>query len=303
MRPFARVLCLALLATTALGGPARGWSSDIHGAICEMAWDLVSPDTREFVLEVRRDARRAKLKSAGDFAASCSWPDDSRHNTHLATYENHWLNVTPDFADRVVPERDCPAYDCAPLAIIRFTSYLAEPATSDRERRRRATALRFVGHFVADLHQPLHAGQRDDRGGNTLLVHWLDTAKSARLHSLWDGPIGERAGFGEDTHASRMARQISDRQRQAWRSLDPWQWADESYQLAKTYAYSHPSGARVKNGDHLRQDYLDAAATTARTRILEAAVRLADLLDTVAAGVNPYAPADDQPSASQPADD
>ena len=64
-------------------------------------------------------------------------------------------------------------------ALARFTETLRDPKASQDDKR---LALRFIVHIIGDLHQPLHAGNGTDRGGNDFKVTWF--GKSTNLHSV-----------------------------------------------------------------------------------------------------------------------
>ena len=60
-------------------------------------------------------------------------------------------------------------------------------AKDSPEKREAILALKFLIHFIADLHQPLHVGLKKDRGGNDLLVKWFQDRTN--LHRLWDSDL------------------------------------------------------------------------------------------------------------------
>ena len=78
---------------------------------------------------------------------------------------------------------------------------LADPAASADAR---AEALRFLIHFMGDLHQPLHVGDNNDRGGNQRVVYL--EGDSTNLHAVWDGKILERAGVTEAVYLAQLRR-------------------------------------------------------------------------------------------------
>ena len=84
---------------------------------------------------------------------------------------------------------DCPGGRCIVAAIAADHAVLANPASSIEDR---AEALRFLIHFMGDLHQPMHVADNGDRGGNRRIVY-LD-GDSTNLHAVWDGKLLERAG-------------------------------------------------------------------------------------------------------------
>ncbi|MEO2182684.1 MAG: S1/P1 nuclease, partial [bacterium] len=135
---------------------AQAWGWDGHRLVCAMAQAKLTPEARIMVdtLLVEGEALKGGQVS---FAESCLWPDDVKYSNHKGTYEQHFINV-PDEALTVDLLRDCAALNCIATGIQKALTYLSRPAGSGREKARRAAALRFLGHFIGDLHQPLHIG-------------------------------------------------------------------------------------------------------------------------------------------------
>lgn len=250
--------------------PAAAWSASGHVTICEIAWQRLTPAAKRMVLRIRAEAR-----IEGTFAGSCAWPDEARSSTHRSTYEYHYVNAPSD-APGLDLARDCPAYDCVLVAIRRYASYVAAEAASERERTRRSEALAFLGHFVGDLHQPLHV-YAPDRGGNDLDVTWF--GERTNLHRVWDHHALERAGIGGMGDGRRLAREIEPSAVAAWGPIDVLGWADESLRLARERAYSDVPGHR-----RLDEDYFRSVEPAIRLRLQQAGARLASLLDALATG-------------------
>lgn len=287
-----RALVVVLLALSS--SQVSGFSLDQHRAICDVAWELLTDEGRSFVQKIRREAQQAAKgvdhDAASTFFRSCVWPDSSRKSTHISTYENHFLNVRKD-DDAVRPGRDCLAYDCAPVAIIRFSTVINRyESTNRRMRERRGEALAFLGHFVADLHQPLHAGHLSDLGGNDIAVRYRDQPRPTNLHAVWDGDLPRAAGVRLDRVEVMVAeiRELDAQTIGSWRDADVWQWASDSYELAKNYAYRNPDKSLVRKNDSLSEAYVRAALPKVREQALKAAVRLAHLIETLASGTNPF---------------
>nr|CBA32582.1 hypothetical protein Csp_D32870 [Curvibacter putative symbiont of Hydra magnipapillata] len=77
-------------------------------------------------------------------------------------------------------ERDCPDGKCVIAAIDRQIEVLRTPGDDEK----RLTALKYVVHFIGDIHQPLHAGFGDDRGGNSYQLQAF--MRGSNLHAVWD---------------------------------------------------------------------------------------------------------------------
>jgi hypothetical protein len=130
-------------------------------------------------------------------------------------------------------------FDCFLVGIQRFSQYLAlQPSSSSREKERRVLALRFLGHFVGDLHQPLHTGFTEDLGGNRIDVHFVDAnghQQTDNLHAVWDGQVLRRAGLITMADADTLNAEITTTQASQWAMLSIADWAAEAHDLARLH--------------------------------------------------------------------
>ncbi|HEX9698484.1 MAG TPA: S1/P1 nuclease [Acidobacteriota bacterium] len=253
------------------------WAAASHQIVCEIAFRRLTDAGRELVATVMAD----DPEPAPAFYESCVWADSSRYGGHQSTYEYHFMNVVVAGADQIVMERDCAAFDCVQVAVARYARYLAaDPAGNGALRERRAAALKFLGHFVGDLHQPLHVGYAYDRGGNDTRVRFFDDPEMRSLHSVWDFYIPDRMGLHADALASaeRLDGEISAADAAAWGTFDIVGWSRESYEMVKGLVYDFPIDSRI--GD----DYFDGAVPVVERRLQQAGVRLALLINHIAAG-------------------
>ncbi|HEX6748381.1 MAG TPA: S1/P1 nuclease [Longimicrobium sp.] len=277
--------------------PAREvWGFEGHRIVCEIAWRQLDPAGRALVSRLRD-------RSYPTFAHSCTWADEllQGNSTHY-TKDYHFINL-PGGRTGIDMVRDCPApRRCAPWAIRHYAERLANRNLSPSQR---AAALKFLGHFVGDIHQPLHAGHPavpgvpgNDRGGNWVQVA-LDGSVT-NLHSAWDARLVSSAGLSLAA-AQALAGEITSGQVNAWSNFDVVAWANESYHLADTLAYARtkpPVSGDEDFGDpkqgkpgpgyniirELDSTYEDAAVRAIRQRLQQAGVRLAHLINHAAAG-------------------
>jgi hypothetical protein len=117
--------------------------------------------------------------------------------------------------------------------INQFAAELGDPATSPSEQ---LLALKFLLHFVGDLHQPLHASDDHDAGGNKKLVTG-EGAHPGNLHHYWDVAFVEGLGTDPRQVAAVLIGQISEPQQKEWSSGTPADWAMEAFALARRDAY------------------------------------------------------------------
>jgi hypothetical protein len=154
--------------------------------------------------------------------------------------------------------------------------------------RARDEALKWIVHLVGDIHQPLHAAENGDLGGNRVAVALAGVRTRGRenLHSAWDGELV--ALVLHTRNRQQPPPDIAELAREA-RSLTaaagqgtPASWARESNNLAKNVAYAYPGFAcgRVPEGAVvLDADYQREAELIVRERLLLAGGRLANLLN------------------------
>jgi hypothetical protein len=149
---------------------ACAWGVQGHQAVAAVAWQDLKPAARQEV------ARLLALEPGQTLISVATWADDQRGP---ATAPWHYLNC-PRGQCQFDAARDCPEGQCVVGAIERQRNILASKAMDDERLR----ALKYLVHFVADIHQPLHAGYQDDRGGNTIQLRFL--MRGSNLHALWD---------------------------------------------------------------------------------------------------------------------
>jgi len=162
-------LALGLLALWG-NPPARAWGSQGHQVVARLAEQQLTPGARAAVQRLLSLEPEAKLWTIAN------WADTTRG---LENGRWHYVNL-PRGNCQYNAERDCPQGQCVVAAIERQSAVLASPASDDE----RLIALKYVVHFMADIHQPLHAGHEDDRGGNRYQLQAF--MAGTNLHALWD---------------------------------------------------------------------------------------------------------------------
>lgn len=287
MRCAATLGCVAVAFAAALvaAPPLAAWSANAHEILCEITWRRLSPAGKRLVGELRR----ADPQPGRTFSASCAWADRVRHRSgshpHTAAY--HYVNV-PAGAAGVDPQRDCPPpRRCVTWAIDHYAARLADRSLAKRER---AEALKFVAHFVGDVHQPLHVGRAADRGGNTIAVDFLGDfgscgrGKERNLHQVWDRNLLEHARMRWPDTAVALDRAITPEQVRSWSAGGPIEWANESHRANATFVYALPEPVE-RCGRPFRPitpAYADRAVAMVRERLQQSGIRLARLIDAAA---------------------
>jgi hypothetical protein len=210
-----------------------------------------------------------KLLAPGTTLADAAvWPDHAGRS--IREFDPlHFVSI-PDHASGYDRERDCPENNCMVEALRWFTSVSADRDAPIMTRR---LALYFVAHLVGDMHQPLHAGRAADRGGVDIVVS--HGGMTTNLHFFWDKDVVDLETGNEKEIAERLAGNITQEERLKWQAGDPAQWTDESLLLVRSHAYN--TGASTELSD----DYVEKARPVVRTRLAQAGIRLAWLLNRV----------------------
>jgi hypothetical protein len=276
-----KTLLAVLLASAILPASAHAWGRTGHAVVAEIARGYLTPKAAAAV-----DALLAADPDAltdPDLGARASWADAWRRD-HKETSEWHFVDTELDHPDlaqacfdfpaSAAPASTGPAKDCVVGRLDAFERELANPATDPAER---ILAFKFVLHFVGDLHQPLHAADNQDKGGNCVPLA-LGGPRTVNLHSYWDGVTVDALGPDAKTIAASLSAQITPQDRAAWETGDARTWAMESFELARTVAYrvgSKPGCATDTAPISLPEGYADKAKATTALQLKKAGVRLA----------------------------
>ena len=253
-----------ILALSAILAPSQAlaWGAEGHEIAAAIALRDLTPAARE---EVGR-----LLGAPVMMVHDASWADEIR-DSRPETGAWHYVDI-PLRAGSYDTRRDCSDDNCVVGQIGDDLRVLSNRHAPDAAR---AEALRFLIHFVADVHQPLHAEDNDDKGGNQ--VHVRLGRERASLHKLWDVDVVEPLGPNPDTIAEAIEHDLSTGQRKDWQSGTPARWANEAHAIAREHIYPPLGGARDLR---LPRDYAVRQAPLARILLAKAGVRLAWLLNT-----------------------
>lgn len=246
-------ICVVLLV---LPAAARAWGNTGHRVVGRIAEDHLSPEAARGVDD---------LLGEETLAQASTWADYVRSEPEWRKADDwHWVTLPGDVSYEESEKN--PNGDLIE-ALRRFEATLADESRPDEERRH---ALRFLVHMTGDLHQPLHVGTGEDRGGNDEIVLWFDEA--ANLHAVWDTEIlkSEGLSFSElaDFLEPPTPEQLADWQRGTY--LD---WAEESRAL-RPLVYD-------LGNQRLSWQYRHRALPVVHQRLLQAGVRLAWVLNRV----------------------
>lgn len=307
------VACVCLFCGLMIAWPAstRAWGCKGHQTIALIAEKHLTPEAKQFVLKLLTEnpidpklSRYCGGATRDPIADASTWADDVRGERKNGPW--HYIDI-PRGAKRGPLEQFCGKDGCVTQAITEQVSILKDKSA---EATKRAEALRYVIHFVGDLHQPLHDTTNADEGGNCVPVKYFrrsprerNHSYSPNLHSLWDTAIPERDAEGADpAEYAEFLEGLFSSEIDGWQKagihVDDWAW--EGFDYAESVVYgaltqkiaAEPSVAVHSCSDDnnigdrlLRLDivageaYQEKASAVVEKRIAEGGVRLAMILN------------------------
>jgi nuclease S1 len=247
-----------------LAGPTHAWGPHSHEVVAEIAARHLDPEARKEVEQLLGDRADLAMREVS------TWADRVRNQARYRdTVPLHYVNFPRGTCNYVV-RTSCRDGRCIVDELGRQVRRMADHRLTDGER---AEAMAFVIHYVGDIHQPLHAGWSDDRGGNDFQVRV--GRKGMNLHSLWDDFLARQAKLRVREHVDKLLATPILEGRLQWTRNRPVVWALESCHIVNSQIY--PESAQI--GD----DYLQRVLPIAEERIELAGRRLAVLMNTVLA--------------------
>ncbi len=271
-----------------------GWGAGGHMTVAQIAFTRLNPRARAQVkillaLPINPAAISAKSK---DFVNAAHWADDLRPFAEFDSFkELHFIDrpfSTDGTALPALPEPN----------VVKALEDNVNILKTSTDKNAQAQALRFIIHFVGDIHQPLHCATRvssanpqGDRGGNLVSIKITGAngkPKTTNLHSYWDGGLTTFPPTGANFKppalslipaAARKAmagNPATDPELKLNEPMNFQAWADESFELAKDVAYKG-----IANGGKPTAAYSKKGVSTARKRVAWGGYRLAALLNSI----------------------
>ena len=241
---------------------ANAWWETAHMMVCDKAYELLTPSALEIVDPL--------IKVHESFGRSCLWADWIKAEDRIDTRSWHYINL-PDSEQNIYTAK-CPENGCLISSFHEQIEILKDESTSARQKQE---ALWFIGHFVGDIHQPMHVGYPEDRGGNDHLLEFVDGRKT-NMHSLWDGQIIEHMEsiHGQDYLSINVSKKINEFLNSD-HSHEIESWGQESRNLAmkKSVGYRNNQLTTITN------EYMEAHFDIVQERIALGAIRLSKTLN------------------------
>ena len=237
---------------------AKAWGPKAHQVVGYVAEHFLQPDVKTILRQ------EFNIKHLAQVAV---WADDVRKSRRQKLW--HYSNVK-EGKWLYLQERDCPQGNCV---VERIKFYHQTLKNRDLPKKKRREAIKYLVHFIGDIHQPLHLGNQSDRGGNRINI--LFRGEHTNLHALWDSGIIASRAWRVKKYSRFLALRIKDEDASEWSDSTRVDWANESRRFALEHAYNVKKGRRVK----LTKDYLGRANEIIDLRLSQAGVRLANILN------------------------
>jgi hypothetical protein len=274
-----RILVL-LAALIGFASPAHAYWEYGHQTVAAIAYRNVTPQVRAEI--GRMLAQSGPLLETPEcptrtIEQASVWADCVKKLGDRFRYASVWhyqdVNICKPFD--LMPA--CKDGNCVSAQIIRDVKILKDRHASARDR---AQALVFLIHFVGDLHQPLHAGEMDDQGGNKLKASYgIYSTDRLNLHSIWDGLLAERA----ISTPPSLVRRYSPAERAPIQAGSVEDWSRESWKVAHDVVYQTALGRDPCTGAETRGKLDEATIASlvpaARLQVERGGLRLARLLN------------------------
>jgi hypothetical protein len=245
------LLCLVFFSSTTV----FAWGPHGHELIAELADSLLTSSAKEETL------RLLSLEPGQTLKSISTWADEHRTKDNAKW---HFINF-PRHSCSFQKERDCNDGECAIEALEKKVAVLSNKSAAPEDR---LNALKFVVHIMGDIHQPLHAGFPDDKGGNQYQVQ-LDE-KSTNLHAFWDNDLITRSNLSRTKYIEQLMQIHLHKDPRNTKFSDA---AEESCEIVHS-ANFYPSRM-------IEKEYIEYFSPVLNERLSLAGQRLANLLNQV----------------------
>lgn len=242
---------------------SMAWGIHGHRIAGQIADSYLTPKARKAIQAILGNESIAMTSNWADFIKS------DRAYSYLSSW--HYVDLDKVYT---YPElQDYLAHDTKVDAYTKLQFLIGELKKKDLDKENKLLDLRMVIHIVEDIHQPLHVGHTEDKGGNDIKVNWFTTPTN--LHSIWDSQLIEFQQLSYTEYTAAI-NHTTAAERAEWQKAPISEWIFESNRLAnKIYS-------ETKTGDTLNAyNYNFSHIAIVNQQLLKAGVRLAGVLNDI----------------------
>jgi hypothetical protein len=250
-------LLVCLFVVFSYAPAAFSWGKTGHRIVGELAQRNLDAKTLKAIRDLAGDE---------DLSHMSVWPDEIRSDPKMG-YTSPWHYVSIPNGKTYFDQKRSKDGDLIE-ALYRFEDTIRDPKET---KEHKLDALKFLIHMTGDLHQPLHVGLAEDRGGNSIRVKWFKT--ESNLHTIWDEELidFEKLSFTEYTN---YLNHYSKDEKKDWEKGSFINWAQESQDL-------RPKVYDIGEGASLSYEYNYKVKPIVELRLKQAGLRLAFILNKI----------------------
>jgi len=256
-----------------------------HQVVCQVSFEHLSATQQNSINNLLKSMPAKHKKRLNNythsepnspitFAKSCTWADAIKKFDDYKQYASwHYLNVPRDTTE--IKGTVC-TENCVAQAIIMHQQQL----TTEKNDWKKLQALMFLGHWLGDIHQPLHVSFASDWGGNKVKLTTSNKIHCDSLHWYWDECVLTTQNMKFDQWVSFLAPKWETLNVKPWAPENVWKWANESYQILiePTFKYCQRNNGKCESYEGkvtLPDDYQAHYTPIINQRMVLAAKRLA----------------------------
>jgi len=250
------ILLAFLITFSNLNASSPDWGATGHRTVGKIAEDYLSRKTKRKIAELIEGQSLALVSTFGDDIKS-----DKRYNKF---YTWHYVNMP--FGVKYEDSEKNPKGDMV-TGIEKCKEFILDKNTTKEDK---AFYLKLLVHLIGDLHQPMHVGRKEDRGGNDIQVQWFN--HGTNLHRVWDSDMINHFDMTY-TELAGNVNEISKEQVAFLQKGTIVDWANET----QTFAVKAYASAEV--GEKLGYNYMYQNFGLVRSQLQKGGVRLAKVLN------------------------
>ena len=261
---FKKIKLWLAFATFFISFNSFGWGITGHRVVAEIA---------QHHLTAKAKTELKKLIGKGDLALWANWPDfiksDTTHQWDSAS-KWHYVDVQGNLSKDsfIIALKDLPGKNL----YTQIQEMIKELKNRSLPLKQRQIALRFLIHFIGDLHQPLHVGRPEDEGGNKITVYWFD--RKTNLHSVWDGALIDFQQYSYTEYAKQIDIAGTSEENK-WKKSSLEDCFYESHIMADKIYSLTPAESKLS----YRYNYI--FKTDLDNQLLKGGIRLAQILNKI----------------------
>ena len=232
------------------------WSKTGHRVVGELAQEHLTKKAKKTI---------ARLLDGQSLAEASTFADEIKADSIYRRFSTwHYVNYP---MDKKYGEHPANKDGDLIIGIEKCIAVIKDPESSKKDKK---FFLKMLVHLVGDLHQPMHVGRLEDKGGNDIQVQWFD--RGSNLHRVWDSNMIDDYGMGYTELAVNLPRLTAARKK-AIQKGDIYDWVEESQDLANEVYET------VKSGDKLYYRYSYVWWDTVEEQLQKGGLRLAKVLN------------------------